>query len=393
MSQAAQRRLRIGVLGLGRAFTVMLPTFARDPRIALVAAADPRADARARFAQEFSSRVYDNAEALCSDPEVDVVYIATPHQYHASQALLAAKNGKHLLVEKPMALTLDDCLALTEAARSAGVQLVVGHSHSFDAPIARARELIQSGEFGAVRMITAFNYTDYLYRLRRPEELDSAAGGGAIWNQAAHQVDIVRLIGGGLVKSVHAASGAWDRARPTEGAYGALLRFENGCFATLSYSGYGNFDSDEFQNWIGEMGRPKRPNSARKVQPFLRPAEEAAAKNARNYGGPDYQLATDAPVAHQHFGTIVVSCDGADLRPVPNGVVIYKNGERRLDELVPPIIPRREVVDELTAAVISGQKPLHDGQWAAATLEVCLAMLESSHTGREVALKHQVASA
>ena len=140
-------------------------------------------------------------------------------------AALAARHGKHLLIEKPIALTIDECAAIIDAARSAGVHIVVGHSHSFDAPVARLRELIESGEFGAVRMINAINYTDYLYRPRRPEELDTAQGGGAVFNQAAHQVDIVRLISGGQVTSVRAATGAWDRARPTEGAYAALLTF------------------------------------------------------------------------------------------------------------------------------------------------------------------------
>src|SRR6185295_11064202 len=152
-------------------------------------------------------------------------YVATPHQYHARHAMLAAKHGKHLLIEKPMALTLAECAAMIEAARQAGVRLIVGHSHSFDAPIARAHALIESGAFGAVRMIHAANYTDYLYRLRRPEELDTALGGGAVFNQAAHQVDIVRLLGGGWVKSVRAITGAWDRDRPAEGAYAALLKF------------------------------------------------------------------------------------------------------------------------------------------------------------------------
>jgi phthalate 4,5-cis-dihydrodiol dehydrogenase len=387
MSHAVQRKLRIGVLGLGRAFTVMLPTFARDPRISLVAAADLRVEARRRFAQDFSPRVYDSAIALCSDSEVEAVYVATPHQYHAEQAMFAAKHGKHLLIEKPMALTVADCLRITEATRAAGVQLVVGHSHSFDAPIARARELIESGKFGTPRMITALNYTNYLYRPRRPEELDTAKGGGAIFNQAAHQIDIVRLLGGGRVKSVRAATGAWDAKRPTEGAYAALLTFENGCVATLSYSGYGHFDSDEFQNWISEMGQP---NAARELHHFAGAAEEAAAKAARNYGGPDHQPITAAPAAHQHFGTVIVSCERADLRPMPNGVMIYQDGAGRLDSLSPPPIPRVEVIDELYAAVVNGHKPLHDGPWATATLEVCLAILESSRASRDVALKHQV---
>ena len=99
---------------------------------------------------------------------VDAVYVATPHEFHAENAIMAARNGKHVLVEKPMALTLEECHAMIEAARKGGVHLVVGHSHSFDAPIARTRELIAAGTFGALRMITAVQFTDFLYRPRRP---------------------------------------------------------------------------------------------------------------------------------------------------------------------------------------------------------------------------------
>ncbi len=389
MSDAA-RTLRLGVAGLGRAFTVMLPTLTRDPRIRLVAAADPRAEARARFAADFGGKTYDDVEALCADPAVEAVYVASPHQLHAAHARLAAAHGKHILVEKPVAISLEDAAAMIEAARAARVHLVVGHSHSFDAPVRRTRELIDSGQFGAVRMINAFNYTDFLYRPRRPEELDTAQGGGAVFNQAAHQVDIVRLIGGGRVKSVRAATGAWDPARPTEGAYAALLTFENGAFASLSYEGYGHFDSDEFQGWIGEMGQQKQPFAARPPREFSDAVEETAFKNARNYGGPDYRAPSVQPLQHQHFGPLIVSCEHADLRPLPNGVMIYQNGAARLDALPPPAVPRAEVIDELYGAVAEGRPPLHDGAWAMASLEVCLAILSSAREGCDVALKYQV---
>jgi len=387
------RRLRIGAAGLGRAFTVMLPTFVADERVRLVAAADPRAEARARFAADFSARAYETVEALCADPRVEVVYLATPHQFHARHAILAAQHGKHVLVEKPMALTLQDCAAMIAAAQRGRVHLIVGHSHSFDAPIARTRALIDSGAFGAVQMIHALNYTDFIYRPRRPEELDTALGGGAIFSQAAHQVDIVRLLGGGQVKSVRAATGAWDPARPTEGAYTALLTFARGAFASLTYGGYGHFDSDELQGWIGEMGQAKTPY-ARKPQALTGDAREAALKNARNYGGGAYQppAAQDRahPLAYQHFGVIIVSCSRADLRPLPNGVMIYQDGAARLDPLPAPQVPRAEVIDELYAALVDGQPPLHDGAWAMATLEACLAILQSAREGREIALAHQV---
>jgi phthalate 4,5-cis-dihydrodiol dehydrogenase len=388
-----ERKLRIGVAGLGRAFSVMLPTFTADPRVALVAAADARPEARARFAADFSAIAYETVEALCADPAVEVVYVATPHQYHARHALLAARHGKHLLVEKPMALTLDDCAAMIGAAQAAKVHLVVGHSHSFDAPILRTHRLIAAGDYGAVRMIHALNYTNFLRRPRRPEELDTAQGGGAVFNQAAHQVDIVRLLGGGLVRSVRAATGAWDVTRPTEGAYAALLIFEGGAFASLTYGGYGHFDSDEFQGWVGELGRRKQPYGQAPPE-FANAEQEAALKNARNYGGAAYRPTAAQELAdqltHQHFGTIITSCDRAELRPVPNGVMIYQDGAARLDALPPPIIPRAEVIDELYEAVVDGKPALHDGAWAMATLEACRAILQSSREGREVMLTHQV---
>ncbi len=142
MSPPDQRKLRLGVAGLGRAFSVMLPTFTGDARVSLVAAADPRPEARQRFTAEFGGDSYESVEDLCSDPAIDVIYIATPHQLHARHAAIAARRGKHLLIEKPIALSLDDCRSIIEAAQRAGVRLVVGHSHSFDAPVRRLRELI-----------------------------------------------------------------------------------------------------------------------------------------------------------------------------------------------------------------------------------------------------------
>lgn len=389
------KTLRIGVAGLGRAFTLMLPTLTAHPRVQLVAATDPRADARQRFATDFSARAYDSVEALCADPGVDAIYVATPHEHHAPHAIAAALAGKHVLVEKPMALTLAEARAMVDAAETAGTYLVVGPSHSFDAPIARARVIVESGELGRVRMITALQFTDFLYRPRRREELDANAGGGVVLSQAAHQVDIVRLLGGGRLASVRGATGTWDAARPVEGAYAALLAFGDGAFASLSYSGYGHFDSDELMGGIGELGRPKDPTAygaeRRALAAIAGTTEEEAAKAARNYGGAAYAGASPPPVAHEHFGVIVVSCERGDIRPMPDGVHVFTDGERRFEPLAPPVVPRAEVIDELCDAVFEGRHPLHDGSWGMATLEACLALRESARSGGEVTLRHQVA--
>src|SRR6185503_11360703 len=381
--------LRIGVAGLGRAFSLMAPTLAADRRVKVVAAADARPEACARFVSEFGGTANHSVEALCADPAVEIVYIATPHQFHAEHARLALAAGKHVLVEKPMALTLEECRSMIEAARAARRHLVVGHSHSFDAPIGLARRIIRSGKFGRLRMISALNFTDFLYRPRRPEELDTSKGGGAVHNQAAHQVDIVRLLGGGLLKSVRAGTGAWDAARPTEGAYSAFLTFRDGAFATLTYSGYAHFDSDELVGWVGEGGQKKDPKAYGAARRALG-ADEVQLKNARNYGG--RRFAKPAPGAlHPHFGLLVASCERADLRPTPEGVWVYADAERKLEKLAAPRVPRAAVIDELYAAVVEGQRPVHDGEWAMATTEACLAILESSRTQREVPLKNQTA--
>lgn len=377
-------KLKFGVAGLGRAFSAMVPTFRADARVALVAGADPRPEARARFGADFGARVFDSVQALCDAPGIDVVYIATPHQFHAAHTLAAVARGKHVLVEKPMALSLEDCRAMIAAARDAGVQLIVGHSHSFDAPILKAREIIAGGALGRVRMLSALNYTDFLYRPRRPEELDTAAGGGVVFNQAAHQVDIVRMLAGSRVTRVRALTGAWDPARPTEGAYSCQLQFADGAFATLVYSGYAHFDSDEFTGWIGEMGARKDPGAYGATRRLLA-GDEAALKAERNYGGPAFREPARAE-AHQHFGLVIASCERGDVRPLPSGVMVYGDAAQRLEPLPPPQVPRGEVIDELYAAVVEGRAPLHDGEWALGTMQVCLALLRSAQERREIAL-------
>ena len=389
MNRPSDRKLRLGVAGLGRAFSLMLPAFTSDPRVHLAAAADLRPEARQRFVADFGGKSYGSVEALCADADIDVVYVATPHQHHADHTRIAAQHGKSVLVEKPMALSLDEAASMVAAAHRAHVHLIVGHSHSFNLPILQTRDHVASGAFGRARMITAINYTDFLYRPRRREEFDLATGGGALFNQAPHQIDIVRVLSGSRVKSVRAQTGAWDLARPTEGAYSALLTFEDGSFASLIYSGYGHFDSDEFEGWIGEMGDSKQLHSGGRPRLFADRDDEASFKAARNYGGPKWDVSPTKHVAHQHFGTVIVSCERADLRPTPNGVMIYEHGGARLESLAPPRISRGEVIDELYAAIVHGRAPLHDGAWGMATLEVCLAMLRSAREGKEIAVGHR----
>jgi phthalate 4,5-cis-dihydrodiol dehydrogenase len=87
---------------------------------------------------------------------------------------------------------------------------------------------------------------------------------------------------------------------------------------------------------------------------------------------------------------LLVSCARADLRPTPEGVMVYGDVEQRLDKIAVPTVPRAEVIDEFYDAIVLGRPPLHTGQWALATLEVCVAILRSAKERADVVLEHQV---
>jgi phthalate 4,5-cis-dihydrodiol dehydrogenase len=388
--------LRFGVIGLGRATLSFLPALVRHSGVQITAGADPRPEARAAWARDFEAETFENATQLCASPNVDAVYIATPHQFHAEDVITAASAGKHAICEKPMALTLADCDRMIAAVERAGTKLVIGHSQSYSPPIYAIRDLVRSGEYGRVGMMTYVTYKGLLYTPRRPEELDPALGGGVIYNQAPHQVDSVRWIGGGLVRSVRARLGVWDPQRPVEGAYSAFLEFEDGAVAQLVFSAYGRFDSGEFHFWIGEGGqqneRQRWGNSREELERLSR-EEEAELKASLAYGGerqPRLRLDEDEKRYQSMFGALLVSCERADLRPSPKGVLIYEDAGRRELELPIPAAVKIKVVEELYDAVVHGAPVRHDGRWGKATLEVLLALHQSSLERREILLQHQV---
>lgn len=371
--------VRLAVLGLGRGAVLTVPAFAAHPRITLVAGCDPNADARAGFGLP----AYASAEELFTHgDDYDAVYIASPHEFHARHAVMAAEAGKHVLVEKPMAVTLAEAAAMVAAAEAAGTHLMVGPSHGYDPPVALAADLIASGEAGAVRLIHAANFTDFLYRPRRPAELDTAQGGGVVLSQATHQIDMIRRLAASPVASVRAWTGGWD-ARAAEGAFTALLNFENGATANLTYSGYARYDSDALAGWAGELGSVKDPQAHGRARAALAAADEQAAKAARTFaaGNPGGSVVRH----HERFGTLVALCEKADLELTPQGVNFHgDDGMRSIAAPLPPV-QRANVADAFARAILDGAPPLFDGRWGLDSLAICHAILRSARERRDIA--------
>jgi len=387
----------MGMAGLGVASTQILPPISGLPYVKITAAADTRTNALEKFRATYGGEAFTSVEAMCDSPNVDAVYIATPNPLHAQHVIAASERGKHVIIEKPMALSIAECDAMNGAAEKHGVKLLCGHTHSFDPPIRKIREIVKGGELGRLCMINAWNYNEFMYRPRMKHEL--AASRGVVLNQGPHHVDIVRLIGGGMVRSVRAMTGIWDKARGHEGSYTCYLEFEDGTPATLVYSGYGFFDTAELFGWIGEGGQHRDPDTNLKVRRRLReirgPEEEEQLKEEMRFGGQregEFSHVWTGKREQPFFGFTLVSCEKGDIRQTPDGLRIYGESEQR--EIVLPAGSRgREAeVEELYNAVVHDRPVFHDGRWGEATLEVCLAMLESAEKRGEISLSHQVPS-
>jgi len=206
------RPLRLGVVGCGRAATAIhLPLLAGLPEIEVAALADPDPAALGRaLAAAPRARAVGDPRALLDDAAVDAVAICTPAAAHAELAVAALDAGKHLLIEKPLALTLADCDRI--AARAAGERRVVtvGLHTRWHRFARRARELLTAGELGPIELVrstlTARHLDVPAWRQRR------ATGGGVVLEMAVHHFDLWRYLLGVEVDTVVALSraGAWE---------------------------------------------------------------------------------------------------------------------------------------------------------------------------------------
>ena len=290
-------KIRIGIVGMGAAGWAFLPAIRGNPASSWPAVAEPAADMRETVAAETGVAVFADLASMLRDGNLDAVYIATPTELHPEHVAQVCAAKKHVLTEKPMAIRVEQAQAMIDAAERAGVVLQVGHSHSYDLPIARMREIVASGALGRVRMIHTWNFTDWMARPRRAAELDVAQGGGVTYRQGAHQIDILRLIGGGLVKSVRASTFDWDASRRSIGAHTIFLNFADGAAATAIYNGYGHFPGSELTGGVGEWGLDEKPRGEPKPSAALTPEQELAAKRKRA------RNAIPARAPHQpHFG-------------------------------------------------------------------------------------------
>jgi 1,5-anhydro-D-fructose reductase (1,5-anhydro-D-mannitol-forming) len=224
------------MIGTGRIHKWMVPAIKEAEDTELVAVLSRDKARAAAFAKEHGiERSYDSLDELLRDPEIDVVYVASPNGLHALQTIKAAEAGKHVLCEKPMALTLEDCSSMIEACEKQGVKLGLSLQFRQHPAHFKAREIVASGELGQLVFANA--------QVEVPPEVipgwycePEVAGGGAMHMVGGHRIDLLRLILECEVEEVSAFIGEQPAGRPYEDMVVGMLRFENGAYGTLHFS-------------------------------------------------------------------------------------------------------------------------------------------------------------
>lgn len=393
------KRLGIGVIGIGVGAAEMLPVMESMDEVQLVAGADVNSLTRERFQERYpGARVYASAEKLCADEAVDAVWVSSPNRFHVEHALAAIAHGKHVVVEKPMALTVQAAEEMVAAADKQGVVLLAGHTQSYSLPIRAMRRIISSGRLGRLRAIHILSYSDWMLRPRSAEELDLAQGGGIPYRQGPHQVDTVRLLGGGKLERVRAMTGQWMPERPIPGYYCAYLEFEDGTASTIVHNGYGYFLAAELVPWAEDKqryGAAERVAIRRQIR--ARSRDEETDKQQLRIGGTAeaevFRRSERRPWVPGDLGFVIVSCERGDIRHSKYGLFVYDDDgvhDIELPGVDSQARSRRPELEELYDGVVNGKPVHHDGAWGMATLEACLAIMESAKTRQEIHLSRQI---
>ena len=203
--------LRIGIAGLGGGARQMLAAMRKLDEVEVCAAADTDTSVLDKFSAEYGKSVYTDVEEMCRDASLDAVYVATPNRFHVEHATAALEHGKHVLLEKPMATRIEDVDQIIALSESKGLSLAVSAPHSVEPHIKAITDFVETGRYGRLWAIQTMHYGDWLYRPRTEEELnpDPQYGGGVLFRQGPHQLDIIRTIGGGLLSQLRASITVW----------------------------------------------------------------------------------------------------------------------------------------------------------------------------------------
>lgn len=234
------REVRWGIIGLGDiAERNFMPALARAENATLVSIFSRSAEKGRDFAVRYKvPRAYDDLDKMLADPALDAVYIASPNAIHAQQSVAASRAGKHVLCDKPMALTEADGERMIRAAADNRVRLDVAYRLRYHPAHIEARRQVATGVLGEVELVRAQNFVGgarpYWSKMPGWRNDPALAGSGSIVAQAVHPVDLLRYLTGSEIVEVRCMTDELVPSRPVEECTVSVFRFANGALGQVA---------------------------------------------------------------------------------------------------------------------------------------------------------------
>ena len=239
--------VRYGIVGLGRAgWNIHVHNLRPRDDAEIVAVADPLAERREEAAAEFGCKTYERIEDLVQQEGVEVVVVATPNVNHGPDAIAALGAGKHVIVEKPMAVSVAEADQMIAASQEAGKKLFVHQNWRFNREFTHLHEIARSGKIGSV-----YHIRNYLSSFTRRDDWQTMSkyGGGVLNNTCPHFIDMLLQLAGAPIVDVMGDLQQIASAGDVEDHVKAFLRAENGCTIDMEISSAQNVAMD-LPKWV-----------------------------------------------------------------------------------------------------------------------------------------------
>ncbi len=331
--------IRWGLAGTGDiANKRVAPALASEPRSRLIAVADIRLERAQALAERFGAeKVYSSLDDLLADDEIDALYLATPIFLHAPQTIQALRAGKHVLVEKPMALTLAEGEEMVATANEMGCTLGVAYFRRFYPKIARVRDLLERNTLGDVVQVVSIYHTWYNPAPHDPKAWrvqKERAGGGVLWDMGSHRFDL--LVGlFGVPRQLFARNDTLTHGYQVEDTSSVFFIFPNGAHCVSAW----NWNS---RTWIDHL-------------------------------------------------SIIGTLGKVVLEPMDSPrLTLIIGGDRRQDtyeeEIPLPENVHLPMIEDFVSALEEGRSPLESGEEGLKTNRILAAIEESTRSGKMVAV-------
>lgn len=354
------RTFRTGIVGLGKVARLHAAAISEIHHAALAGVCSRSAEKARSFAKEYGAAPYTDVKTMVWEEELDLVIVCTPHPNHLQPTLQALGAGAHVLVEKPLASTLQDCDAMIQAARNAGLRLSVISQRRFYPPVLRVRKAMDEGRIGKPVLATVqmYGWRDRAYYDSDPWRGSwKHEGGGVLVNQAPHQLDLFCW----LMGPVDEVYGRWANLNhpyiEVEDTAMAIVRFKSGAMGNLVVS------------------NSQKPGIYGKVHIH---GENGASVGAQTEGGSMF-IAGMAPITEPPVN---------DLWTIPgeeDALERFNLEDRELFDRVDPMVYFiRLQIEEMLEALEQDRDPLVTGEDGRMTVELFTAIYRSTRDNRPV---------